>query len=114
MIARVVGDTARSSRELLDRAVTEKAFQQQIVDYARFRGWLVEHTYRSTKSEPGYPDLCLVRDGVLIFAEVKTAKGKVSIAQQRWLTELSRCFYSRSEVCVWRPSDWRLIERILK
>jgi hypothetical protein len=90
--------------------VSEKEWQQTIVDAARTLGFLCYHTFDSRKSTPGYPDLTLLKHGRLIFVEVKTDKGVCSEAQQEWLTELSR---TGLEVYVWRPSDWDAIQGIL-
>ena len=45
----------------------EKDFAQAVVGYARAQGWLVGYTYDSRKSEPGEPDLRMVRPPVVIL-----------------------------------------------
>ena len=80
---------------------------------------MVYHTYDSRKSEPGFPDLVLVRRGRIIFAELKRRGGQLTGAQGRWLNELDHCednaMYHASfipaarpvvTVHTWRPSDW--------
>lgn len=94
-----------------DRDLSEKLFQQKIINLAKANGWLVYHTHDSRRSEPGFPDLVMVRNCVLIFAEVKTLKGKISTEQERWLYELSE---TETPTYIWRPSDWPEIERILE
>ena len=95
--------------------MTEKQLQAAIVELARLTGWLVYHTHDSRKSEPGFPDLCMVRkrDGRLIFAELKSAKAKLSDEQIDWGNALMQDVYR--EYYVWRPSDWQdgRIERTL-
>ena len=63
------------------------------------------------------PDLCLVRGRRLIFAELKTEKGRLTPAQEAWL-EAFKALRSTApiEVYVWRPADWfgGTIDRILK
>ena len=69
--------------------MSEASFQGAVVEYARLRGWLVYHTRDSRGSQPGYPDLTLVRGGRLIFAELKTDTGRVRVEQQAWLAALA-------------------------
>ena len=91
--------------------VPEKDFQQMVLEVARACGWLSYHTYDSRRSDPGFPDLCLVRGTRLVYAELKTVKGKLRDAQKEWLARLSEvpCV----EVYVWRPPDWDAIVGIL-
>lgn len=95
----------------LTRSVSEKAFMQQVIDLATLRGWLVYHTYDSRRSSPGFPDLVLVRHNTLLFAELKTEKGKPTGAQKQWLEALRNV--ETISPNLWKPSDWQEIERIL-
>lgn len=95
---------------------SEKAFQQAVVEYARLNRWKVFHPFDSRRSEPGWPDLTMVRGEMLLFAELKTEKGRLSPAQEDWTSELqgvSNGAAGAMRVYVWRPSDWPLIERTL-
>lgn len=88
--------------------VTEKQLQQAIVQCARMLGWRCYHTFDSRGSEPGFPDLVLLRPNSmtgnpLLFAELKTARGKLSSAQEGWLDALER---AGQWTFVWRPADW--------
>lgn len=82
--------------------MTEKELLQAVRDLARLRGWLVYHTHDSRRSEPGFPDLVCVhpRTGQLLHVELKTATGRVSVDQQRWLDALRRGGHKAE---VWRP-----------
>lgn len=81
--------------------VTEKQLQQQVIDLARICGWQRRyHTYRSTRSEPGFPDLVLVRERI-VFLELKTETGKLSPAQRDWLRDLAA---ADGETYLVRPS----------
>ena len=85
--------------------MTEKQFQAQIVMLAKANGWAVYHTYDSRRSEPGFPDLVLVRDRVL-FRELKTDAGRVSEAQQAWGEKLTQAC---ADFKIWRPQDTQAI-----
>jgi hypothetical protein len=93
--------------------VTEKQLQAAVVECAKVLGWHVYHTYDSRRSEPGFPDLCMVRDGRLIFAELKTLAGKMSPEQARWFCEIRA---AGIEAHLWRPISWRngTVERVLR
>ena len=87
-----------------------KDFQPLIIMMARLLGWLVYHTYDSRRSQPGFPDLVLVRGTRLIFVELKRAKGKLTDAQEEWGAALQQ---TAAEYYVWRPDDLEEIEKIL-
>jgi len=114
--------TRSAGRQMLDQTVTEKHLQRDVVALARQRGWLVYHPWSSVHSQAGFPDLTMVRclpngDRRVIFAELKTEKGKVSTPQRHWLGALalvaqaSACAIS---VYTWRPSDFDKILEVLK
>jgi hypothetical protein len=91
--------------------LSERDWQQQCLDYARLMGWLVYHTFNSQRSEPGYPDLTMVRERV-VFAELKVGRGRVTHAQTRWLERLQR---AGAEAYVWvGPTDWPLVQAALR
>lgn len=41
--------------------ITEKQFQQHIIHLATLHGYLTYHTHNSRRSNPGFPDLTLIR-----------------------------------------------------
>lgn len=97
--------------------VTERQFQDAVVEMAQAFGWRHYHTYDSRRSTPGFPDLVLVRDGRMIIAELKSEKGRETKQQTAWLDDLTKvadgCPFSM-EVRLWRPSDMEEIERTLR
>ena len=109
------------ARAVLDSAISEKQFQANVVRLAKLHGWMVYHTHDSRHSEPGFPDLVLCRDGVLIFAELKRQTGRVSAAQREWMQHLSLVagvvgasgVHGAIQVYLWKPADWQTIERVL-
>lgn len=91
--------------------MNENEWQAKVVEFARWNGWHVFHPYYSRRSEPGWPDLSMIRDGHLVFAELKTRTGRVTAAQHRVLSLLDEC--ADVEVYLWRPMDWPDVVRVL-
>jgi hypothetical protein len=93
--------------------VNEKIWQDQVVTLAKMNGWQVFHptphqvrpgVFRSDGA--GFPDLVLAhKDRGLIFAELKTERGKVSAAQKVWALNI----LPHAEWYLWRPSQLELI-----
>ena len=98
-------------RAILDAAMSERDYQKQIVELAETLGWRVYHTHDSRRSNPGFPDLVLVRDSRLVFIEVKRQSGKLSLAQKDWLTALSEV--AEVTTLIARPSDWEQVASCL-
>ena len=99
-------------RRLQANSMSEAQFQSHVIAIASRLGWLVYHTHDSRRSEPGFPDLVLVR-GRTLFRELKTGSGVLSKAQHVWLDRLEQ---GGSDAGVWRPDDLMsgLIERELR
>ena len=93
------------------RTMTEKTFQAHIIQRAKDSGWMVYHTWRSIHSAAGFPDLVLVRDTRIYYAEIKTERGKLTPGQTAWRDALR---LAGQETHVWRPSMWREIVEILE
>lgn len=90
---------------------TEAQFQSAVVNVARARGWgMIYHTQHSLHSAAGFPDLVMVRGEELLFAELKSAKGKVKPEQIEWIAALGR---TPARAFIWRPCDWYEIEEEL-
>ena len=93
--------------------IAEAEFQAQVIALARVYDWRVFHarparvrglngkeSWRTAISgDNGFPDLVLARDGVAIFAELKTDRGRTSDDQIDWLSALG------DPAVVWRPRD---------
>jgi VRR-NUC domain len=101
---------AVNARRLLEMAMTEAELQDAVVDLAKLRGWLLYHTHDSRRSAGGFPDLVLVR-GRVIFAELKSERGRVEALQRLWLHRLEA---AGAECYLWRPSDWPTIDALLR
>lgn len=97
--------------------ISEKAFLAQVIQLARLRGFETYHTHRSTHSAAGFPDLVMgrARDHRLIFAELKSERGRTTREQERWLSLLRGIAQVVPiEVYLWRPSDWQAIEMAME
>ena len=82
------GGTAGNAAEYFACA-SEKDLMQMLMDAAMVNQWAIYHTHDSRRSDPGFPDLVLVKNGVLLFFELKQQKGRVSVHQQAWIDALS-------------------------
>lgn len=111
----------------------EDSWLAWVTDYATRvarPAWRRYHTRNAKGSDPGFPDLVLVRPPRLIFAELKTdsPRAKVTADQRAWLDDLAgvgidpgwedqarrRLSGPMVETYVWRPADRPDIERILR
>lgn len=102
--------------------VTERQFSHSVIETAHWHHWLVSHTYPLRKADgtfrtpvladgAGLPDLLLVRGPRMIWAELKTERGRLEPNQKRWLAALAAC--AGCETYVWRPGDFERIAEIL-
>jgi hypothetical protein len=100
--------------------IAEKDLQQAVIETGRLFGWRVAH-FRPARTNrgwvtpvaadgKGFPDLVLVNDrtGRLIFAELKSLTGRVTVEQQQWLDGLRMVAAAcdEVEVHVWTTADW--------
>lgn len=99
------------ARVVLDSAVSERQFQDAIVELATRLGWMWYHVPDSRRCPAGFPDLVLCRPPVLLFVECKTDRGRIRPEQHEWLAALHGC--DGVQVRVWRPRDWPEIEETL-
>lgn len=106
-----VGPPTNLPESPLAEDISEAQFQQRVIDFAGRNGWLCYHTHDSRRSNPGYPDLTLVRRGEIVFAELKVPPNECSEEQVRWLDALRE---TGAAAGVWRPEDWPKIQEVLK
>jgi hypothetical protein len=83
----------------------EADFQAQLVKAAKRLGWRAYHTLNSRGSEPGFPDLVLAhqRWNRIVFAELKSDAGQLTLDQAWWAAVLSA---AGQEYHLWRFADW--------
>ena len=87
--------------------MTEKELQECVRKACDVRQLLYYHTHDSRRSPAGFPDCVIVTSNRIIFAELKAAKGRVTVAQQGWLDSLADIAdHGPITVCLWRPEHW--------
>ena len=102
--------------------ILEKDFQRTVIEMAKVLGWRV-HAERPAirqsgkwstpiQGDAGFPDLVLAhpQKGV-IFAELKSERGKATDAQMEWMDAL---YAAGQRVHLWKPRDMDAIEQTLK
>jgi len=101
--------------------VSETEFQHQVVDLAHIHGWRHNHTRRTIgkhrqwvtgTSCVGWPDLEMwhVKQHRIVYAELKTDTGKLSVEQGLVLAELTE---AGAHVHLWRPQHLQSISDCL-
>lgn len=91
--------------------ISERQFEAQVKDAAKMFGWLYYHTHRSQFSPAGFPDCVFVRPPETVYAELKSATGKLSEEQRRWLWWLCA---AGQRVFLWRPSSLEQVIEVLR
>lgn len=90
---------------------SETDFQNSVIDTATKLGWLHYHSHDSRRSEPGFPDLVLARDGHVLFLELKSEDGRLTYEQANWMRTLE----GKPDVHAWTvtPDDWDDLANVL-
>ena len=98
--------------------ISEASFLQQVKSLAYLHGWLFHHSQPSmtrtgryiTTGAKGFVDIVMAHEKRgLIFAELKTERGRASESQQTWM----RTLHPHAECYLWRPSDLSFITQRL-
>lgn len=84
--------------------VTERDLREQVRDLCKLFGWKLYFSWTSIHSPRGFPDLVLANPEQkrVIYAELKSEKGKLTEYQREWLETLEAC---GQEVYLLRPAD---------
>ena len=104
-----------NARRTMDAELSEKDWQQQIINCAEQNGWLIYHTRDSRGSAYGFPDLVLVKPPRVLFWECKTEdekKSKPTEDQKVWIRELKLCRAVYADIV--RPHHWDQVEAALR
>lgn len=122
--------------------LSERDFSKQVEDLFKLFGWefyhVVEQHYYARRTSRGFPDYVAVKPPRLIFAELKSEKGQLTEAQEKWLEILKQCQHifpyipnkmiltledevdtsipkiMLPEVYLWRPSQIEEIAEVLR
>ena len=86
-------------------AMSERELQDAVNELAQYLGWRIHHASDSRRSHAGLPDLIAVHrvQGRVLFAELKTERGRLRTEQVAWLEDLKA---TPAECYLWRPGDW--------
>ncbi len=68
--------------------ITESDIRRQVRDYLRVKGWFVFHVLQGLGCYLGVTDLIAVKDGRVLFIELKTARGRQSQHQKKFQADL--------------------------
>jgi hypothetical protein len=82
--------------------VLEAQLQSAVLDVAERYGFLVYHTHDSRRSQPGFPDLTMVKGRRVLFVELKQSGKYPTPEQRKWLRAL---YQAGQEVGLWYPQD---------
>ena len=97
------GATARQAASSEHPPLTERKFQAETLRRFQSQGWLCYHTLDSRGSQPGFPDLvCVHPTRGILYLELKTARGRLSNDQERWLDTIT---LAGGNAALLRPSD---------
>lgn len=112
---------AAEYRRFIAARELEDDFLQWVIDLATLLGWLVFHPrpakvmvdgewqYRTAYTgNDGYFDLTLIKGGVVILAELKSATGTTTAPQRTWIEAAGEHAH------LWRPEDRPQIEHLLR
>lgn len=103
----------KDQRQAILESISEaKLRDEMVIPLIKTLGLHYYFTYDSRKSPEGFPDL-VVWHNKIIFRELKTEKGQITLKQQDCLESLNR---AKGDADIWRPSDWHSgrIERELR
>lgn len=68
--------------------ITEADIRRQVRDYLRVKGWFVFHVLQGLGCYLGVTDLIAVKDGRVLFIELKTARGRQSQHQVKFQADI--------------------------
>jgi hypothetical protein len=69
----------------------ETRLQLQVIELANRLGFRAYHTHDSRRSEPGFPDLVLVKPPRVVFVELKVGRKQLTDSQKAWMFDLEHC-----------------------
>ena len=73
----------------MKKTTEETSIKQGIKKWLKLKGWFVFHNLAGLGCYPGLSDFTAVKDGKVLFIEVKTPKGKQSDNQMQFDIDIS-------------------------
>jgi hypothetical protein len=106
-------DASANARQAIDANMSEFEFQKLVEELATRLNWLCFHDNDSRRNNAGFPDCVFAHPtrAVVIYAELKTERGRLSHAQTVWRDAL---VLSGARWYLWRPSDYDEVVATLK
>ena len=108
---RYLAISMREGKRRAPLAPTEAQFQRSVLELAAWRRWRVYHTRLSIGSHRGFPDVIACRRDRIVALELKSERGKPTSDQVDWLAALAD---AGVEAHLVRPSDWSMLEELLR
>lgn len=68
--------------------ILEKTVKEGVRNFLRFEGWYVINCFQGLGCFPGLSDLICIKNGIVMFVEIKTATGKLSEHQIKFEYEI--------------------------
>lgn len=68
----------------------ETAIKKEIKQYLSYKGWFHFHILQGLASHKGICDIIAIKNGVTLYIEVKTPKGKLSEYQEIFKADIER------------------------
>lgn len=100
----------------------ERDFGLQVEHLLDLFGWRWKHDEPAVRQsggwatafrgDKGFPDYVAVRDGVVLFAEIKNERGRLTRHQNDWLDDLRDVHTTKT--FLWRPEDLLMIKEELR
>jgi hypothetical protein len=100
--------------DTLVRRLPERDLQTNVVEMARWLGWLTYHAFDSRRSQPGLPDIIAIRNQTVLWIELKKDdRARLRPEQQVWS---ERLLAAGQDYRKWTWTSWLSgeIERTLK
>lgn len=91
---------------------SENDFLSLVKQWSEENNWLFYHTVDSRRSERGFPDCAIARDGVVLLWELKRTGGHLRMEQKKWLKACGEVFIGSASV--YYPEDSASIIRQLE
>ena len=66
----------------------ESEIRAQVQDYLRWKGWFVFYLLQGLGCYPGLSDLVAVKNGRVVFIELKTTRGRQSEYQRKFQADM--------------------------